>query len=43
VKQQGLLPADFDPKGAYTNQFIDEINDWDRAAVEAEAKNWKGT
>ena len=43
VKQQGLLPGGFDPKEAYTNQFIDEINDWDRASVEADAKNWKAT
>lgn len=43
VKQQGLLPAGFDPKEAYTNQFIDEINNWDRASDEAEAKNWKAT
>jgi len=40
MKQQGLLPADFDVKQAYTNEFIAQINDWDRSAVEAQAKAW---
>jgi NitT/TauT family transport system substrate-binding protein len=40
MKQQGLLPADFDVKQAYTNEFIDRINDWDRGRVEAQAKSW---
>jgi len=39
MKQQGLLPADFDVKQAYTNEFIDRINDWDRGRVEAQAKS----
>jgi len=40
MKEQGLLPADFDVKQAYTNEFIDQINDWDRGRVEAQAKAW---
>lgn len=40
MKKQGTLPADFDVKQAYTNQFIAEINDWDRGVVEAKAKSW---
>ena len=34
------MPADFDVGTAYTNEFIDQINDWDRAVVEAKAKSW---
>jgi NitT/TauT family transport system substrate-binding protein len=40
MKQQSLLPADFDVKQSYTNEFVDQINDWDRAKVEAQAKAW---
>ena len=40
MKEQGLLPADFDVKHAYTNEFVDQINDWDRGRVEAQAKAW---
>ena len=40
MKEQGLLPADFDVKQAYTNEFVDQINDWDRGRVEAQAKAW---
>jgi NitT/TauT family transport system substrate-binding protein len=40
MKEQGLLPADFDVKQAYTNEFVDQINDWDRGRIEAQAKAW---
>ncbi len=40
MKGQGLLPANFDVKQAYTNEFVDQINDWDRSRVEAQAKSW---
>ncbi len=40
MKQQGTLPASFDAQQAYTNAFIDQINDWDRGSVEAQAKSW---
>jgi NitT/TauT family transport system substrate-binding protein len=40
MKEQGTLPANIDVKDAYTNQFIDQINDFDRAAIEAQAKGW---
>jgi NitT/TauT family transport system substrate-binding protein len=43
MKKQGTLPADFDVKQAYTNDFIDQINAWDRGAVEAKAKSWTPT
>ena len=43
MKKQGHLPAGFDPKEAYTNELIDQINDWDRGAVEAKAKAWTPT
>lgn len=36
---ENLIPADTDPSAAYTNEFIDEINDFDPAAVEEDAKN----
>jgi NitT/TauT family transport system substrate-binding protein len=35
------LPASYDPKQAYTDRFIAEINKFDRGAIEAEAKGWK--
>ena len=41
MRKQGYLPDKFDVTQAYTNQFIDQINDWDRAAVEAQAKAWR--
>ncbi len=40
MKQQGTLPANVEVKDAYTNQFIDQINDFDRSAIEAQAKGW---
>ncbi len=40
MKKQGNIPADFDVSTAYTNEFIDQINDWDRGIVEAKAKSW---
>ena len=40
MKEQGLLPADFDVQQAYTNEFVDQINDWDRGRIEAQAKAW---
>jgi NitT/TauT family transport system substrate-binding protein len=40
MKEQGLLPADFDVRQAYTNEFVDQINDWDRGRIEAQAKAW---
>ena len=40
MKKQGNIPADFDVKSAYTNEFIDQINDWDRGVIEAKAKSW---
>jgi NitT/TauT family transport system substrate-binding protein len=43
MKKQGNLPAEFDVKLAYTNEFIDQINDWDRGVVEAKAKSWMPT
>jgi NitT/TauT family transport system substrate-binding protein len=43
LRQQGTLPAGFDVRASYTNQFVDEINNWDRASVEADARNWKAT
>ncbi len=41
MKDQGELPASFDPASAYTNQLVDEVNRWDRGAVTMQAKNWK--
>lgn len=37
-----LIPEDFDVSAAYTNEFIDEINDFDAAAVaeKAKASDW---
>jgi NitT/TauT family transport system substrate-binding protein len=40
-KEQNIVPADFDPKSAWTNQFIDEVNKFDRQAVIVQAKSWK--
>lgn len=40
MTQQGHVPAGFDVKQAYTNELIDQINDWDRGEVEAKAKSW---
>lgn len=39
--EQEMLPKGFDASGVYTNQFVDEINKWDRAAVEKQAAGWK--
>lgn len=41
MKKQGYLTDDFDVTKAYTNELIDQINDWDRGAVEAQAKAWR--
>ncbi|MFO1161515.1 MAG: ABC transporter substrate-binding protein [Reyranellaceae bacterium] len=41
MKKQGYLPDAFDVSQAYTNELIAQINDWDRAAVEAQAKGWR--
>lgn len=35
------LPANYDPKQAYTDRFIADINKFDRNAIEAQAKAWK--
>jgi NitT/TauT family transport system substrate-binding protein len=40
-KEQGFVPPDYDPSSAWTNQFIDEANKFDRAAIIAQAKSWK--
>ncbi|MCK8784401.1 ABC transporter substrate-binding protein [Roseomonas sp. NAR14] len=42
MKEAGELPQDFDPARAYTNQFVEQINAWDRSAVEAQARGWTG-
>jgi len=42
MRESGVaLPASFDPKTAYTDKFIAEINKFDRGAVETQAKNFK--
>lgn len=41
MTSEGLLPKDFDVKAAYTNQYIDEINKFDRKKIEDRAKNSK--
>lgn len=41
LKEQGMLPAELDPSTAYTNQYVAAINQWDRAAVEKQAKSWQ--
>jgi len=38
MQAENLLPADFDTGTAYTNELIDEINNFDAAGVAAEAK-----
>ena len=38
MQAEKLLPADFDATTSYTNELIDEINQFDAKAVEAEAK-----
>jgi len=35
------LPASYDPQQAYTDRFIAQINDFDRGAIEAQARGWK--
>lgn len=35
------LPAGYDPQQAFTDRFIADINKFDRAAVEAQARGWK--
>ena len=40
MRESGVsLPANFDPKTAYTDKFIAEINKFDRRAIEAQAKS----
>lgn len=42
MKESGVnLPVNYDPKSAYTDKFIAEINKFDRGAVEAQARGWK--
>jgi NitT/TauT family transport system substrate-binding protein len=42
MRESGVtLPASYDPKNAFTDKFIAEINKFDRSAVEAQAKSWK--
>jgi NitT/TauT family transport system substrate-binding protein len=36
---QKIMPAAVEPDKVVTNQFIDAINDYDRAAVISEAKS----
>jgi NitT/TauT family transport system substrate-binding protein len=38
MQAEKLLPADYDPTTAYTNELIDEINKFDAKAVAQEAK-----
>lgn len=41
LKKSGEVPAGFDPSTAYTDQFIDKINQFDRAPIDAQARDWK--
>lgn len=41
AKELKIVPADFDSREAWTNRFVGEANDFDRAAIEAQAKAWK--
>ena len=41
MKKTGALPASYDPANAFTSQFIADINKFDRAAIDAQAKAWK--
>jgi NitT/TauT family transport system substrate-binding protein len=38
MQQEKLLPDDFNVTASYTNEFIDEINNFDAKAVAEEAK-----
>jgi NitT/TauT family transport system substrate-binding protein len=38
MKEENLLPADFDPSTSYTNEFIEEANKFDVKAIEDEAR-----
>ena len=38
MQAENLLPADFDVTASYTNELIDEINQFDAKAVADEAK-----
>jgi NitT/TauT family transport system substrate-binding protein len=40
MKEAGDLPAKYDPASAYTDQFIAEINKFDRTAIEGKARGW---
>jgi NitT/TauT family transport system substrate-binding protein len=42
MRDNGVIGADVDYAAIYTPQFIDEINKFDREAIEAQAKNWRG-
>lgn len=41
AEEEKIVPPDFDPSGLWTNQFVDAVNAFDRAAVIAQAKAWK--
>ncbi len=41
LKQDGMLPGEFDPTSAYTNELIDKVNDFDAKAVEEDARKQK--
>ncbi len=38
LKAEGLIPQDFDVSQAYTNELIDDINNFDPDAIAALAK-----
>ena len=40
-KAQGLIQGTFEAKDVFTNQYIDEINRWDQAAVIRQAKEYR--
>lgn len=42
MQDAGELPAGYDPSGAFTSDFVAQINDWDRDAVAARARAWTG-
>jgi NitT/TauT family transport system substrate-binding protein len=41
LKEQGNLKTDVDPAGVYTTDFVSKCNDFDRAAVAKQAKDYK--
>ncbi|WP_149538875.1 ABC transporter substrate-binding protein [Siccirubricoccus phaeus] len=42
MQEAGELPAGFDAGAAFTSEYLAEINNWDRGAIEAQAKAWNG-